>query len=217
MEVDHILTQNEVKTTREVQVNTQYLVAFDSNPIRDLVQDTTEAVQILVNRLFQNVIVEDGVYARLERNRILPRFKQMKPKQQTKWEKFAQAKGIHNKKKQRVQFNEETDDYRPTFGYKNFQKDKDMSGWLKEVKGDEDPFESERNEKKKRIEKNQLQKEKNERIIQAQSSTASLGKHFQNKVVKKEKDFNYDPEKLSHQVVGRMGQVNARKAVKTLK
>ena len=220
MDVDHILTENEVKTTRQVQVNTQYLVAFDSNPIVDLLKDTTETCQIIVSNLFKNVVVEDGVFAVLEKQRILPRFKQMKAKEQTKWEKFAASKGIQKTKKTRVQFNEKTQDYRPTYGYKNYGKeDKDMSGWLREVKGDEDPFEVERNEKKARVEKNEGQRAKNQRMLQAQTSTASLGKHFEgNKVMKKEKVFDYDASRISNQVVSGMdGEVNVRKAVKTLR
>ena len=220
MDVSHILTENEVKTTRQVQFHSQYLCAFDSNPIDNLLEDTTETCQIIVSNLFKNIQVDNGVFSILEKRRILPRFKQMKPRQQTKWEKFAQAKGIQNKKKQRVQYNEETEDYRPTHGYKNYGKEeKDMSGWLKEVKHYEDPFEQEREDKKKRVEKNEGQRLKNQRMLQAQTSTASLGKHFDGKkVLKKEKDFEYDSSKISMGIVGGMdGEVVARKAVKTLK
>ena len=81
----------------------------------------------------------------------LPRFKPVPvPKPPTRWEQFAAAKGIQNKKRSRMVFDEvggaarlgtdaggadgaaqSTEDYRPRFGYKSARAEKD---WMVEVR-----------------------------------------------------------------------------------
>jgi regulator of ribosome biosynthesis len=221
MDVDDIIIPKALKVDREVTFHSNYLVAFDPNPVSDLQEDTRQTCQYMINSLFKNIVKDEtGIYSQLDKKRILPRFKQIRPKALTKWEKFAKEKGIQKRKKQRVQYNEQYDDYRPTYGYKNFGKEKDLGDWLKVVGDDEeDPYEKEKQSKKKRIEKNEKQKEKNQRLLQVQQSTASVGKFFDgNKVLKKEKNYDYDQKAVGKNVVENLGKgVNTRKAIKSLK
>lgn len=83
-------------------------------------------------------------------------------------------------------YNEERGEYLPTYGYKNQgKKDKDLSNWVVEVDGtegtppithpisnerekiDKDPFEKQREEKKQRIAKNEMQQRRNREEGQA--------------------------------------------------
>ncbi len=96
-------------------------------------------------------------------------------KASTRWEKFAAAKGIQKVKKRRVEWNEEKSEYTPTWGYKNQgNKDKDLSNWIKEVPEtgglllgvysidpNEDLFKKDRDEKKDRVQKNEMQQRRN--------------------------------------------------------
>ena len=89
---------------------------------------------------------------------ILPREKRIpEAKSETKWEKFAKEKGIKNKKRERMVFDEDQEEYRPRFGYKRANNGVlDMP--IVEVKDGEDPFADPwaeaRKDKKGRIEKN---------------------------------------------------------------
>ncbi len=49
----------------------------------------------------------------------------------TKWEKFAQIKGIKNKKKSNLVFDEESGEYRPRWGYGSKNNDP-LKDWLVE-------------------------------------------------------------------------------------
>eukprot|EP01052_Picozoa_sp_SAG31_P014493 SAG31_NODE_903_length_11121_cov_10.117311_7_plen_119_part_00 len=54
----------------------------------------------------------------------LPREKPVPVKApQTKWEKFAEKKGIVKKKRSRMVFDEESQEYKPRYGYKSVDKD----------------------------------------------------------------------------------------------
>lgn len=78
----------------------------------------------------------------------------------TKWESFAKAKGIKNKKKSRLTYDEETGKDLPTWGYKSKQNDK-MADWLIEIPdgapSDADPRTEARDQKKSRVAKNRAQ------------------------------------------------------------
>jgi len=152
-----------------------------------------EGVQLLVNSLLE--LPREGVFAILPPQvQLLPRQKKMIPKMETRWERFAKAKGIHNRKKIRVEYDEQLGDYRPRYGYKSTPDD-----WIKEVPvhGDQavDLHAAERQSKKDRIAKNNMQQKRNleealekigkstpakqqikKQIIDSKISTASLGK-----------------------------------------
>ncbi|KAJ3309485.1 Rhodanese- sulfurtransferase [Boothiomyces sp. JEL0838] len=192
-----------------LEVDLQCLTAFDPNPLENgLEADARDGIQILVNAIFEcpTMSNEDGVFATLPRSvkNQVPRAKPIpKQKAMTRWEKFAAAKGIKKVKKKRVEFDENTGEYRPTFGYKNQGKSgKDLSDWIKEVPDEADPnvdlYHVEREEKKNRVAKNQMQQRRNQeeayaqqkgtdhkafkkqmlykQIVDANVSTASMGK-----------------------------------------
>ena len=71
---------------------------------------------------------------------ILPRSqREPEPKPETKWEKFAKEKGIKKRKRDRMVFDEEDQQYKPRFGYKGINSGiEDMP--IVEVKAGQDPF-----------------------------------------------------------------------------
>lgn len=107
---------------------------------------------------------------------ILPREKHIpEPKQDTKWEKFAKEKGIKNKKRERMVFEEDSQEFRPRFGYKRAKNGvEDMP--IVEIKNGQDPFKDpwaeERKDKKARVLKNEKSQKKN--IFRANGGPASL-------------------------------------------
>ena len=158
---------------------------------------------------------------------ILPREKKIpKPKPPTKWELFAKNKGISNKKRGRMIFDEESKSWKPRFGYKRGKDD--TNEWCIEVPVNADPnedqFEKKNTEKKERIAKNELQRLHNinknnkgsmgekldpkkvkEKIVKeidlAKSSTASLGK-FQQKLPKEKENKNKGIKRTFESVTG---------------
>jgi len=141
---------------------------------------------------------------------VLPREKKIpKPKPPTKWEIFAASKGIKNKKRGRMIFDEESKTWKPRFGYK--RGNDDTNEWCLEVPDNADPnedqFEKRVAAKKERVAKNELQRlqnikntmEKNNGVDKkklkeeiskdidlAKVSTASLGKFQANLPKEKE-------------------------------
>lgn len=99
----------------------------------------------------------------------LPREKPLpKPKEKTKWEKFAELKGIQNRKKSAKVFDEATETYKRRFGYD--KANDEMKDWAIEHKGPvtigadgmtEDPFTQRLQAKKERVAKNKKQQERN--------------------------------------------------------
>jgi len=143
---------------------------------------------------------------------LLPREKKIpKPKPPTRWEQFAKDRGIANKKRNRMVYDEESEGWKPRYGYK--RGNDDTKEWCVEVpvnsEPNEDQFEKRTNDKKERIAKNELQRLSNinrnkkasgmdmvgkvdhkkakenieKEINLAKSSTASLGK-FQERLPK---------------------------------
>lgn len=131
-----------------IENDLQLLAAFDTNPInedelksnrndyqRQLARDS---VQNLINDLFNQPITRtiDGPLAKLPDEGVfqLPREKPLpKPKPLTKWQKFANAKGIQHKRKDRMVFDEDTQQWVPRWGYGGINK-KGEDQWLHEVK-----------------------------------------------------------------------------------
>ncbi|KAI9311280.1 ribosomal biogenesis regulatory protein, partial [Dichotomocladium elegans] len=154
------------------------LSAFDTNAfdekrlksdcedyIKELTRDNT---QLLINEIFKLPAesADTGVLAKLpERVTRLPREKPLpKDKPLTRWEKFAKAKGIQNRKRERFAWDEEKQKYVPLWGYAGGQKDK-ADDWLIEVPQNADPMEDQyakrREEKKERVEKNKKRQRRN--------------------------------------------------------
>ena len=70
----------------------------------------------------------------------LPREKRIpEQKAETKWEKYAKEKGIQKKKKERMVWNEATQQFTPSWGYKRGEGSNDDLGIL-EIKKNQDPY-----------------------------------------------------------------------------
>jgi regulator of ribosome biosynthesis len=95
----------------------------------------------------------------------LPRAKKIpEAKAETKWEKFAKEKGIKKTKKERMIFDEETQQYRPRWGYKSAKGGIEDQGYIEIKPGDDpfaDPFAVSRANKKAKVQKNLQQQLQN--------------------------------------------------------
>lgn len=84
---------------------------------------------------------------------------------ETKWEKFAKEKGIKNKKRERMVYDELTDSFRPRYGYQSKKNALLAETPVMEVKTGADPFADpwaeERVAKKQRVKKNEKNQKKN--------------------------------------------------------
>jgi hypothetical protein len=147
-----------------------------------LVQKTTRAVQLLVNKIFSLPIETDdtGPLAVLPSDDVtkMPRAQRIpEPKPLTKWEKFAAEKGIKKTKRERMVFDESRQEYAPRYGYKR------VNGGIEdqpivEIKAGQDPFldpwENARVEKKQRVARNLKNQAKNQE--RAEGKGKSKGK-----------------------------------------
>jgi regulator of ribosome biosynthesis len=186
-----------------VTIDLQCLVAFDLNLKSETFQETKKTCQLMINSLFKQDIHsnEAGTFCVIPRSvkNLLPRQKPIPTeKHKTRWERFAEKKGIKKRKKKRVEFNEEFQDYRPVYGYKNQGKPKDLSDWLHEVdeKGT-DKFEEDkkgfnelmqkRKKELKRIKCNKRGIERKQRLKQRRSIIKYFvnNKDFKNSLKKK--------------------------------
>lgn len=161
-----------------VHIDLGNLLAFDSRPLSTEEFKKTEdadklcmemgrdVMQALTAQLFGLPSIPDKL-GRLVNlpppSNLLPREKPLpKPRPPTKWEKFAQTKGIVKRKRSKLEYDEGAGEYRRRHGYKRVRDDKDEL--IIEAKpGDEpgvDPFTAKKAAKKARVakqEKNQLQ------------------------------------------------------------
>ena len=107
-----------------------------------------------------------------------PRTKPLPPQEKpmTKWEKFAKEKGIKKRKRSKLVYDEQTDEWKRRHGYDRV-KDADRiiiaDAKMSDVPGKtEDPFSKEERERRERVEKNAGKQVKN-----LQKAVASHGKH----------------------------------------
>lgn len=95
----------------------------------------------------------------------LPREKRVpEPTPETVWEKFAKEKGIKNKKRERMVFDEVEQDFRPRYGYKGANSRIENHAIVEVKEGQDpmsDPWAEAKQEKKRRVEKNSLQQVRN--------------------------------------------------------
>ncbi|KAN0018265.1 hypothetical protein ACTFIU_010879 [Dictyostelium citrinum] len=140
---------------------------YKSNPIEYINKLSRDNVQLLISRLFQLPIkeIEEGSLALLPRcTTPIPRERSLptsKPK--TRWEAFAEIKGIKKKKKSSMEWDKEHEEYRPTFGYK---KANDVANdWAMLARPDdkvgEDPFKKLEDEKNERVAKQKKREQRN--------------------------------------------------------
>ncbi|XP_003382917.1 PREDICTED: ribosome biogenesis regulatory protein homolog [Amphimedon queenslandica] len=185
MDVEAILSahQSKFKSTEvnkevELQFDLGRLLATDLNEIEaqslktkqkdgyllNLMRDNT---QLLINEIWKFPVENNdgGISVQLPSPKtVLPREKPIpKEKEPTKWEQFAQTKGIAKKKRSKMVFDEKSQEWKPRWGYKRINDPKE--DWLIEVPDNadpyEDPFEKKSEDRKERIAKNEYQRLRN--------------------------------------------------------
>uniref|UniRef100_A0A1L8DR56 Ribosome biogenesis regulatory protein n=1 Tax=Nyssomyia neivai TaxID=330878 RepID=A0A1L8DR56_9DIPT len=167
-----------VEKLLEVQNDLGLLLCADVNDLDEeklksdcddyLLQLTRDNTQLLLNELWQQPTetVEESILAKLPApSHILPRERKIpEPKTLTKWQKFAQEKGIKKKPRMKKVFDQEADKWVPTYGYKRAAAEKDRD-WVLEVPGNADPmedqFQKKKDLRKERVAKNEVQRMKN--------------------------------------------------------
>lgn len=99
--------------------------------LKKLARDNT---QLIINQLWEleTKKVENLVVAKLPAPKtILPRSKPIpKPKSPTKWELYAKTKGIQNRKREKLVWDDTSKEWKPRFGYRGINQNND---WLIEV------------------------------------------------------------------------------------
>jgi len=157
-----------------VVIDQHLLTIYDDNviePSKPVETRARDACQLLVNDLFKNcehVSVENTNCAKLpvlQENILLPREKPLPEKKaKTKWQIFAETKGIQKQKKSRMEWDEETKAWIPRWGYKSKRSQKDRE-WAMEVPDHVDPntdmFQKRADAKRERVNKNEFQRLRN--------------------------------------------------------
>eukprot|EP00397_Hematodinium_sp_SG-2012_P036280 GEMP01039148.1.p1 GENE.GEMP01039148.1~~GEMP01039148.1.p1 ORF type:complete len:403 (+),score=101.37 GEMP01039148.1:47-1255(+) len=124
------------------------MTAFDITPIMQasaIEATARDNVQFLVNKIFAlpTETTDWGKCAQLpdKATFALPREKRLPAvKAKTRWEKFAQERGIEKKKRGRMVWDETTKDWAPRYGYKSVKKNEERANWAVEIKDGEDPY-----------------------------------------------------------------------------
>jgi regulator of ribosome biosynthesis len=105
---------------------------------------TTKTTESLVHALFQlpNETTEDAVSVILPQKEVevCPREKPLpKEKAKTRWEKFAEEKGLEKRKRSRMVWDENIKDWAPRHGFKSVKKNAERFEWAIEAKPGDDP------------------------------------------------------------------------------
>jgi len=147
---------------------------------------TRAGMQTLVHELWQlpTELVDGFPIAKMPAPTYrLPREKPVPvPKPPTKWETFAAQKGIQNRKRSRMDFDEETGKEMPRFGYGSKANDKNEMISVHVYNDQEDPYVDKfaelKEEKKERVAKNDSQRLRNlaDRRKIAEKATSFAGK-----------------------------------------
>lgn len=162
------------------------LTSINPNPVSStsdavLLSRARDGVQSLINQIFALPITRDAEYGPLAAlpafTTPLPREKSMpKPKPLTKWEKFAKQKGIQSRKKDKMIFDEQTQQWVPRWGYKGANKDLEDQ-WIHELKNngetDMDPAKTAKKERLAKKTKNDQQHRANLARAASASTSAS--------------------------------------------
>ncbi|KAJ3427372.1 ribosome biogenesis regulatory protein [Anaeramoeba flamelloides] len=148
---------------------------------------TLENTQLLLNKIFhlETTSEEAGVFVKLPHPTTkLPRTKKVpQPKKETRWEKFAKERGIRNKKKSRLVYDEEHGDWRPRYG--SHKANNEINQWIiekkdhEDLKGYEDPFIKMKNDKKKRVIQQRANQIQNTIRNEGGKITKSMNKNIQ--------------------------------------
>jgi len=143
--------------------------SFKKNREAFIQSHTRAAMQLLFQKLDQLPREEDkqGVYLTLPACSIsIPREKPLpKPKPPTRWEKFAEQKGIQKRKRGRMVFDEDSQEYKPRYGMGRIGEDQKKGDWLmlgNNSKGnDHDPYAERLEKKQTQKSKQKMQEERN--------------------------------------------------------
>lgn len=156
-------------------IDTHLLTIYDDNVVdyhkTSTIDRCRDSTQLVINKIFEDLPTEmiDGqTYATLpkvQENIFLPREKPVpEAKKPTKWQKFAEMKGIKKKKQSRLVYDDETKQWVPRWGYKSKRSQKDRE-WAIEmpsnVADDTDMFQKRKDAKKARSDKNEFQRLRN--------------------------------------------------------
>ncbi|KAH6798809.1 ribosome biogenesis regulatory protein family protein [Perilla frutescens var. frutescens] len=178
----------------QYEVDLGNLVAFDNHHqfasppasreevVKEAIEQGTKLVQAVADALFNLPSTQDpdGPLVRLPAPTTrLPREKPLpKPRPPTKWEMFAQSKGVQKRNKEKMVFDEQTGTWKRRHGYDRVNDDNDVP--IIEAKATDepgtDPFAERRKEKKGRVEKQEKNRLHN--LKQAQKAGA-LPSHIQ--------------------------------------
>ncbi|GAB4814848.1 hypothetical protein N2152v2_001894 [Parachlorella kessleri] len=141
---------------------------------------------------------------------VLPREKPLpKPRPPTKWELFAQRKGIVKRKRSKLEFDENSQEWRRRFGYKKAGDDDDVpviEAGPNDEAGD-DPFTKQRQERKDRVKKQAKQQLSNLKAATKAGATlpptlrlaAALPEHGKGRPVKR-KEYQGELKATTRQV-----------------
>ncbi|KAF8689833.1 hypothetical protein HU200_041464 [Digitaria exilis] len=149
---------------------------------QECLQKGMELAQAVADALFALPPTEDreGPIVHLQAPTIrLPREKHLpRPKPPTKWELFAKAKGITKRKKNKREWDEQTQSWKRTYGYDRVNDDKDIP--IIDAKSTDepgvDPFAQRMQEKKKRVEKQEKNRLEN---LKKSAKVGALPSHIQ--------------------------------------
>ncbi|EGD72399.1 ribosome biogenesis protein Rrs1 [Salpingoeca rosetta] len=213
MDVDQLLRESQqkaealkkrvqVQRTEEYYVDEGNMFGADPRPVdlhkfnseagREEMKETArENVQLLFNAIWKLPMENDdeGRFAVLPPPKMrLPRQKPApEQREKTRWERFAELKGIKKTKRSRMLYDEMSGEWRPRWGYKR-ANDAAAVPWI-EVKEGSDPYEDQyeklKKDKKARVEKNEQQRLKNIAAARLKAKGIPANRHLIQKELKK--------------------------------
>ncbi|CAG9536797.1 unnamed protein product [Cercopithifilaria johnstoni] len=179
MEEGFILLSTEVNKIVDPFVDSGNLLIVDRDPLIDegstnkpneeeLSARIRDNTQFLFNKIWEleRKRVDEAICAKLPAPLFrLPREKPLPSQRQlTKWEQYAQQKGIRKKKKDRKIFDEQTQEWKVRYGYKSV-KNNNAKDWLIEIPDNKDPmldyFDEQQKAKREKVDKNEMQRLRN--------------------------------------------------------
>lgn len=184
----------EMETQKGFQIDLGNLLAFNPNHhfpsipssrdelVKECLEKGTELAQALADSLFNLPATEDvdgpiiklpPPTTRLPRQQHLP-----KPRPPTKWEQFAQKKGIKNRKKDKIAYDEKSGTWKRTYGYDRANDANDVPIIVAKPTDEPgtDPFEKQKVDKKQRVEKQEKNRLRN---LKEASDSGALPSHVQ--------------------------------------
>eukprot|EP00301_Raphidiophrys_heterophryoidea_P025012 c8288_g1_i1.p1 GENE.c8288_g1_i1~~c8288_g1_i1.p1 ORF type:complete len:396 (+),score=108.80 c8288_g1_i1:94-1188(+) len=201
LDVRHVLNQTERFETKKIDDDIEFdmgnLTTYDLHPLdgkrlkgdknkeQYLNEISTENVQRFVTQLLRldmkrfDDATTPAAFVLPPPTTRLPREKPVPvPKPMTKWEKFAQDKGVGKHKRDRMVFDEDTQDWRPRYGFQ--RANSNQKDWIIEEKpgenlsGHEDPFEARKALQREKIKEQEKRQMINEKRADPHKATSAL-------------------------------------------